>query len=47
LAFLTFEGLRGKAISVEHRIRLTQVGMLFVIGLMVLAFANDIMRLVN
>jgi regulator of sigma E protease len=47
LVFLTFEGLRGKAISVELRIRLTQVGMLFVLGLMVLAFANDIMRLVN
>ncbi len=47
LLFLTVEGFRGRAISVEHRIRLTQVGMLFVLGLMVLAFANDIIRLVN
>lgn len=47
LVFLTVEGLRGRAISVERRIRLTQVGMLFVLGLMVLAFANDIMRLMK
>ncbi len=47
LVFLTVEGLRGRAISVEHRVRLTQFGMLFVLGLMVLAFANDIIRLVR
>ncbi|TFG64914.1 MAG: RIP metalloprotease RseP, partial [Gemmatimonadales bacterium] len=47
LVFLTVEGLRGRAVSVENRIRLTQVGMLLVLGLMVVAFANDIMRLVN
>jgi len=47
LVFLTVEGLRGRAITVENRIRLTQVGMLFVLGLMVLAFANDIIRLVK
>jgi len=47
LVFLTVEGLRGRAISVENRIRFTQVGMLFVLGLMVMAFANDIIRLVT
>lgn len=47
LLFLAVEGFRGRAISVEQRIRLTQVGMLFVLGLMVLALANDIIRLVN
>jgi len=47
LVFLTVEGFRGRAISIENRIRLTQVGMLFVLGLMVLAFANDILRLVR
>lgn len=47
LLFLAVEGLRGRAMSVEQRIRLTQVGMLFVLGLMVLAIANDIIRLVT
>jgi membrane-associated protease RseP (regulator of RpoE activity) len=32
-------------VSVESRLRLTQVGLILVLGLMVLAFANDIMRL--
>jgi len=47
LLFLAVEGLRGRAVSIEQRIRLTQVGMLFVLGLMVLAIANDIIRLVT
>jgi regulator of sigma E protease len=47
LLFLAVEGVRGRAVSVEQRIRLTQVGMLFVLGLMVLAIANDIIRLVT
>ena len=33
LLFLTIEGVRGRSVSVEQRIRLTQVGMLFVLGL--------------
>ncbi|MDT8435174.1 MAG: RIP metalloprotease RseP [Gemmatimonadota bacterium] len=48
LAFLTVEALRGgRAVGPEQRIRLTQIGMLLVIGLMVFAFANDILRLVG
>ena len=37
----------GKPVSIESRMRLTQVGLILVMGLMVLAFANDIMRLVG
>lgn len=47
LLFLAVEGIRGREVSVEQRIRLTQVGMLFVLGLMVLAIANDIFRLLG
>jgi regulator of sigma E protease len=47
LVFLTVEGLRGRPVSPESRIRLTQVGLLLVMGLMVWAFANDILRLIG
>lgn len=47
LLFLAVEGIRGREVSVEQRIRLTQVGMIFVLGLMVLAIANDIFRLIG
>jgi len=48
LVFLAIEGLRGgKPVSVEQRLRFSQIGMLLVLGLMVWAFANDIMRLVG
>jgi regulator of sigma E protease len=47
LLFLAIEGVRGREVGVEQRIRLTQAGMLFVFGLMVLAIANDIFRLVG
>ena len=47
LLFLAVEGIRGREVGVEQRIKLTQVGMLFVLGLMVLAIANDIFRLVG
>ncbi len=48
LVFLFAEALRGgRPVSVESRLRLTQVGMILVLGLMVLVFANDIMRLVG
>ncbi len=47
LLFLAVEGVRGREVSVEQRIRLTQVGMVFVLGLMVLAIANDIFRLIG
>lgn len=48
LLFLAIEGMRGgKPVSVEQRLRFSQIGMLLVLGLMVWAFANDIMRLVG
>lgn len=47
LLFLGVEAVRGREISLKQRMRLTQVGMLFVLGLMVVAIANDILRLVN
>jgi regulator of sigma E protease len=48
LLFLAIEALRGgKPVSVEQRLRFSQIGMLLVLGLMVWAFANDIMRLVG
>jgi regulator of sigma E protease len=47
LLFLAVEGVRGREVGLEQRIRLTQAGMLFVFGLMVLAIANDIFRLIG
>jgi regulator of sigma E protease len=48
LMFLTIEALRGgKPVGIEQRLRFSQIGMLLVLGLMVWAFANDIMRLVG
>jgi regulator of sigma E protease len=47
LLFLGIEAVRGKAVSMEQRLRFTQIGMLFVLGLMVWAFANDILRIVG
>jgi regulator of sigma E protease len=48
LVFLFAEAARGgRPVSVQSRLKWTQVGMILVMGLMVLAFANDIMRLVG
>lgn len=47
LLFLALEGIRGREMAIEQRIRLTQAGMLFVLGLMVLAIANDIFRIIG
>ncbi len=48
LMFLFAEALRGgRPVSVASRLRLTQIGLILVMGLMVLAFANDIMRLMG
>ncbi|MFQ5889273.1 MAG: RIP metalloprotease RseP [Gemmatimonadota bacterium] len=46
LLFLAVEGVRGRALSVEQRMRLTQVGLVLIVGLMVWAFANDILRII-
>ena len=45
LTFLAFEAVRGKALSVEQRIRLTQVGLVLIVGLMVWVITNDVLRL--
>ena len=45
LTFLAFEAVRGRALSIEQRIRLTQVGMVLVVGLMVWVITNDVLRL--
>ncbi|MFQ5747317.1 MAG: RIP metalloprotease RseP [Gemmatimonadota bacterium] len=47
VVFLVVEAVRGRAVSVEQRLRFTQIGMLVVVGLMVWAFANDILRLLR
>ncbi len=45
LVFLLIEGIRGKPLSLNARLRLTQLGMVLLIGLMVLVFTNDIARI--
>jgi regulator of sigma E protease len=45
LVFLAIEGIRGKALSVEQRIRLSQVGLVMIVLIMVWALANDFLRL--
>jgi regulator of sigma E protease len=48
IVFLLLEAVRGgRPVSTRHRLRLTQIGLILVMGLMVLAFANDILRLVG
>ncbi|RMH11543.1 MAG: RIP metalloprotease RseP [Gemmatimonadetes bacterium] len=45
LVFLAIEAVRGRALSVEQRIRWSQVGLIVVMGLMVWALSNDVLRL--
>lgn len=45
LTFLAFEAVRGKALSVGQRVRLTQVGLVLIVGLMVWVITNDVLRL--
>jgi regulator of sigma E protease len=42
--FLIAEGIRRKPLSPQLRLRLTQVGMLIVLAIMVLAISNDVIR---
>lgn len=44
LVFLLIEGLRGRPLSLELRMRLTQVGMVVLLVLMVFVVANDVVR---
>ncbi len=45
LVFLLIEGIRGKPLSLASRMRLIQVGMVLLVGIVILVFTNDIMRL--
>jgi regulator of sigma E protease len=45
LVFLFIEAVRGKALSVEQRVRWSQVGFIVLLGIMVFALSNDFMRL--
>jgi regulator of sigma E protease len=45
LLFLTIEAVRGRALSVEQRMRWSQVGFIVLLGIMVWALSNDFMRL--
>ena len=47
LAFLAIEGMRGRPLSVEQRLRWSQVGFVVLVGIMVLALGNDLLRLVG
>jgi regulator of sigma E protease len=42
--FLLIEGIRGKPVSLGVRLRLTQVGFVLLLTLMVLAISNDVLR---
>ncbi len=45
LMFLAVEGVRGRALTLEQKARLMQVGFVLVLALMVWAIANDVLRL--
>lgn len=47
LAFLIAEAIRGRPLSRELRMRLSQVGVAFLLAVMALAIANDLLRLVG
>jgi regulator of sigma E protease len=47
LVFLLIEGVRGRPLSLTARLRLTQAGLVLLLGLMALVFTNDILRLVG
>ena len=47
LIFLAIEAVRGKAVSVEQRLRWSNVGVVVVMGIMLWALSNDILRLLG
>lgn len=47
LLFLLVEAVRGKALSIETRMRLSQLGFVVILGLMVLALSNDFRNVVQ
>ena len=44
LVFLGIEAVRGRPLSIEQRMRLAQLGFIVIIGIMVWAIGNDLMR---
>jgi regulator of sigma E protease len=47
LLFLAIEAVRGKALSIEQRLRWSNVGFLIVMGIMIWALSNDVLRLLG
>jgi regulator of sigma E protease len=47
LVFLAIEAVRGRALSIQQRIRLTQVGFVMILAIMVFAIGNDLLRLIG
>jgi regulator of sigma E protease len=47
LIFLFIEGIRGKPLSLTVRLRLTQVGLFVLLGIMVFALTNDLFRVIG
>ncbi|MDT8367720.1 MAG: RIP metalloprotease RseP [Longimicrobiales bacterium] len=47
LVFLGLEAARGRAVSTEQRIRWTNLGFMVLMGIMVFALGNDLLRLVG
>jgi regulator of sigma E protease len=45
LVFLGIEAVRGKALSIEQRMKWSQVGLFVVMGIMLWALSNDVLRL--
>jgi regulator of sigma E protease len=44
LVFLLIEGIRGKPMPLELRVRFSQFGLMILLGIMVLALTNDLLR---
>ncbi len=47
LLFLAIEGIRGRALSIEQRLRWSNVGLWILIAIMLFAFYNDMMRVIR
>jgi regulator of sigma E protease len=47
LLFLLIEGIRGRALSLEQRMRWMNVGFMIVLGIMLLALSNDFLRILG
>ena len=45
LMFLGIEAVRGRPLSIDQRMRLSQVGFFIIVAIMIWAMANDVLRL--